>query len=102
MGAKQSVDRQTRERIAGHLRAKRHQLGVSTYRLATMAKVDPATLREFLKGDRGMGLDVFIKLTRGLNLDASTLLEVPPPVQFRGWDATGDEEDERPRKRNPG
>lgn len=74
---RESIDQRTRERIAGHLKAKMSRMNWTQADVARMLGVNSGTVSRILDG-RSLGLDVFIKINRRCGIDAEMMLNSDP------------------------
>ncbi len=86
MPKKEYIDQETRERIAGWVRAKMRQQEIpSKAALARRLGIDRSTAGRILNATaRSLGLDVFLKIHRRLPIDATQILNEPPPKSPSG------------------
>lgn len=78
---REDVDIKTRLRVAGHLRNKMRELGLSQVAVAKMIGVSQGAVSRILNGTGALGLDVFIRIHRQLHIDANLLLDVEPKAK---------------------
>lgn len=72
------IDPQLRRRLAGWLRWRYNQLGLSQVELARRLGMHQSALSKILLGEREVGLSVFIGLVAS-GLDATVMLTTDPP-----------------------
>lgn len=75
---RESIDRDTRERLRLHLAAVRDEHKLNDAQLSMRLGVSRGTISSILSGGRTMGLDVFVKLHRVFGVSANYLLDSPP------------------------
>jgi plasmid maintenance system antidote protein VapI len=81
---RESIDIKRRLRIAGHVRNKLKELGITQVQAAKMMGVDQGTVSRLVNATESLGLDLFIRIHRGLGIDANRLLDVEPEIKPRG------------------
>lgn len=84
MPKRESVDIKRRLRIAGHVRNQIRALGITQAEAAKMMGVNQGTVSRLINATESLGLDLFIKIHRGLHIDANRLLDVEPEIKPRG------------------
>lgn len=84
MPKRESIDRDTRERLRLHLAAVRDEHKLNDAQLAFRLGVSRGTISSILSGGRTMGLDVFVKLHRVFGVSANFLLDSPPERKAEG------------------
>jgi DNA-binding XRE family transcriptional regulator len=84
MPKRESIDRETRERLRLHLAAVRDEHKLNDAQLSLRLGVSRGTISSILSGGRTMGLDVFVKLHRVFGVSANFLLDSPPERKSDG------------------
>lgn len=84
------IDRETRLRIAAHLRQLKYKFQfASDAAMAERLKVSRGVVNRALKGERTAGLDFLLKVHRNLHVSIDWLVDEPPPEEWLDPDYTG-------------
>lgn len=84
------IDRETRLRIAAHLRKLRHKFQFqSDAAMAERLGLSRGVVNRALKGERTVGLDVLLKLRRKLHVSIDYLVDEDPPEEWMDPDYKG-------------
>lgn len=77
------IDIKTRQRIAANLRLLRHQFRFqSDAAMAEALGLSRGVMNRALKGERTVGLEVVLKVHRGLHVSLDWLVDKDPPQQW--------------------
>lgn len=79
MPARKDMDAEARDRIQAWLRWYKRNRGWTNERMAEVLGVAEPTLTNVLNGKRSAGLDLLIKMHRGLNRSADDFIDEGPP-----------------------
>jgi transcriptional regulator with XRE-family HTH domain len=91
MGKKSKEDREVEARIRAHLRQQMTERGITIAELARRIHTNDGNVNRILKGGRGLGLGIALRICRGLKITGTRLLEEDPPSKFSD-DEWGDNE----------
>lgn len=89
-------DLRVERRIRAHLRQQMESREIDMTELAKRIGYDNGAMSRVLRGERGIGLGLVLRIVNGLHITASRLLEEDPAAEFFGQD------DAPPNGRNHG
>jgi len=82
VGKKSEEDLEVEARIRAHLRQQMEERHITIAELARRIRTDDGNVNRILKGGRGLGLGIALRICRGLKITASRLLEEDPPARY--------------------